>query len=389
MIGIFLTAVFALFVGTAIGPGQAWSGETELPWVVDPGQKVVWGRGGWLDNDRVAFIGDETEGKSLTGNRLKVWNTRTGEITGYQTDVASLCVNEHVFGYYRVPSLLPDYWAFDLRVPFWLHGGWYRGRFPEAHRVELRKELSDSVRCVVSQKCQPGVTERMAFKYIETVVPDFTNCRILKVNLDLPFRIPLREGDGELLTGTLPKKLTASSQNYRLQKEGAADSFELPIPVVQAISMAEFYPFKGAYFLHREQDFRNVERDSGKFSAPWPAWWLWPSGRVERLDVPRGLTGPAFPTKLGLLHAHYDSSRHGKESGIYLFLSKGPVEVFPSVFSRPQGPPMFSPDGCKVAFVYQRKLRLLNLCRHREAIEQLPVYRFKYLKGPAYRVPVK
>ena len=389
MIRILLTAVFVLFVGTALGMDQAWCEESKFPWVVDPGQKVVWGSLGWLNNDRVAFVGEETEGKSVTGNRLRVWNTRTGEITDHQTDVVSLCANERVFGYFHVPRVLPDDWPRFYRKPFWLYGGWHRGRFPVARRMELPKELSDAALCIVKKECQNRETVRMAVQILETSYTDFTNCRVRKVGLDLFWSIPLRDGDGELLTGTLPKTVPANSTNFRFRKPGAADSMELPIPVIQVYPVVTFYPFKGAYFLHRNQEVGKAEKDSGKLPAPWPAWWLWPDGRVERLDVPRGLDGPAYPTKLGLLQVHYSSSKREEEMGVYLFLPKGPVEVLPYVFRGPYGPPVVSPNGCKVAFRHYKKLRMLNLCRHREAIERLPVYRFKSLDGAVHRVPVE
>lgn len=385
----FVMTLCLLCAGALWSPQSAWCEEPKFEWLVDPELKVVWGRLGWLDDDRVVFIGEETEGKSLTGNHLRLWNMRTGSVTDHLTDVASLCVSGPNIAFFRIPRRLPDYWPMSLMVPFWIDGGWHRGAFPDPGRIDLPNDIVELARCVARDECPPGMDGKKAFQGLDFVIVDYFNCRIRKVDKGSLSPIPLRDGDGELLTTLVPGESPKRIDKFRFLRDGATDAIEIPFPAGLDPFEVDYFAFKGAYFLYQSQDFELAESDPDQIPQPWPAWWLWPDGRIDRFDVPRGLTGPAFPSKLGLLQVHYDQSKTEDDEGIFLFLPKGPVRVSRTVYRGIDGPPAVSPSGCKAAFSSWGDLLVLDLCGYQEAIEQLSVYRFKNLEGPTYRIPIE
>jgi hypothetical protein len=391
---ILSTAFCLLCTGAFCGSQTVWSEKPEFEWVDKLDTNFGRQQFGWVDNDRVAFIGVEDEGKSKNGTQLKVWDTRTRKVTNHETDVAMLCANGVSFGYFRLPVKMVKDWPVLYRKPFWVLGGWYRGEFPNARRATLPPGLEEKAKCAIEENCPEGMTRRGAFQSVQDFLTNPNSCSIRPFNRNEHWKILLRDEDGELLTGALPREEPAATQNLWFRKAGVKEAVELPISAGQVYLFNYYYPFKGAYFLYKYQS--KEEQAEGVF---WPAWWLWPDGRTERIEVPRGLAGWVFPTRVGLLHSH--SPDDGSEGGFFLFLPKGPVRV--SRIQESGWVPAVSPNGCK--FMYQinenryegfqyeepskNGLYVLDLCAHQDAIEQLPVHRFKNLLGPTYRVPLE
>jgi hypothetical protein len=125
----------------------------------------------------------------------------------------------------------------------------------------------------------------------------------------------------------------------------------------------EYAPFSDSYFIrsdhYQHPDTGAVEEDGGRWpkGKPFPVWWIKADGYVKRIELPytEMLGGPKrlHPTQSGLffLSGHVGfNGQHSTEG--YLIQDGRAMKVIRIGGMIQDDGVSVSPNGCKVAFVY-------------------------------------
>lgn len=172
----------------------------------------------------------------------------------------------------------------------------------------------------------------------------------------------LRRGDGHLVykLGTvgskpIPVKLVNPDQSLNV---------ELPFTNYDVTSScARYIEFKQAYFVFNcilGGDPNDIRVKKWKAENCLSAWWLWSSGKTERLCIPYGPwaiggTWSVMPLVNGLFITtiHYESRSKAGQAGGYLFRRNELEKIVTGMLQiASHNQNVISADGCRVAFGY-------------------------------------
>jgi hypothetical protein len=286
----------------------------------------------WIDDTRVVFktVKDNDKSRVSSGPfNLSVWEIGKG-VQPY-TDFAkniSVCVSEGNIRYVLVDdkkNMKGFYGKFGNEKPF---------EFPKT-KGAFFNELD----------CRPSdnpeiLAKRQAGRAIK----------------------PLLSRHGYLDIGPIQWERLRSKEPVVLYRLGETKGIELPILAKQTYNV-RYYPFKGAYLIY------GLNYGGGIRSKK--LWWLYPDGKVEEHSIP--VETDPYPTKKGVVtnRGLPAPSRDTSAAGLYLWDSKGPINLLPGYAKGIE----VSPDGCKLAFSHHLysdatlikdpapiNLKIINLC---------------------------
>ena len=298
----------------------------------------------WLDNDHVLFLGNGTSTPlPKEGQWLLIWDTKTNHITKYKQHVGGFSYCDGVI-LYAVASVPPAGGKIN-----WTY---YRGKFNE-EIIDLTPDRRE----------------------------DKLNCRLISAWPKFPqgkAQTILRDQDGFLIRDETVGDETF--ENYSLLYYRARDKEVIPLPFRRyEADRVNYYPFRQAYFLAPTSYFRQ-----GTHLTPWPknvplfVWWLFPDGRVEKIEIPLGAWTKGglriVPSREGLflINKHSKSNRDPGDAGGYLVQGTTVKKLISGVLTDVSA---VSPDGCRIAFSHapsddadsfdaknKRTLKMIDVC---------------------------
>jgi hypothetical protein len=296
-------------------------------WVLSGGNRTIY----WLDDQRVLFIGHELI-KPMSDREadpaLLLWEIGKA-VTIVRRHVLSLC--------YRPGQIM--YSVLDKQAK---KRAFYQGEM--GREVEVQPVRTDGVNCDATY--QP---------------PDRSQNRAIG---------PLLRGHGYLYLGPILGKESLENDPVIHFGEGSEKGTQLPFGRGEYL-YADYYSFRGAYLMHL--NYFDPVRKYG--TTTWPAsekkkaYWLWPDGRTEKIEIPSDIDG-IYPAKAGLVYRVFGTRT--KKDGLYFHLPSGERKLIASGFVTQLA---ISPDGCRVAFSYapeersdarrpdnRRTIKASNLC---------------------------
>lgn len=274
----------------------------------------------WIDNNRILF-------KTVKGNdkhrvtsgpfNLSIWDTTTRKVTAYTEYANSLtvCYREG-FIYYAVADE-----PFHVQQKKWRRFAGVFGKeksftSPTKDKSEIRNPMS--CRSIDDPKLASLATKRSQIKL-------------------------LLERHGYLDYGPRDavRPLGKKGDPILFYRTGKKEPVSLSI-TNEGIRHADYYPFKGAYFIH-------------PFISNQDTWWLYPEGRMEEIKfpaLPKLLAyGKFYPISKGFFitadSSKIDTGKDPGDAGGYL-LTGTSVRKLIAGYLRAE---TVSPDGCKIAFV--------------------------------------
>lgn len=298
----------------------------------------------WLDNDHVLFLGSGTATPVTKEDQwLLIWDTKANQITKYKQHVGgfSYCDGTILYAVASVPL--------TGRKITWTY---YRGKLSE-ETIDLTPDRRE----------------------------DKLNCRLISAWPKFPqgkAQAILRDQDGFLVRDETVAN--EKFENYPILYYRARDKEVIPLPFHRyEADRVNYYPFRQAYFLAPASYFRQ-----GTHLTPWPknvplyVWWLFPDGRVEKVEIPLGAWtkgGLRFvPNREGLflINKHSKSNRDPGDAGGYLVQGTTVKKLISGVLTDVS---VVSPDGCRIAFSHapsddadsfdaknKRTLKMIDVC---------------------------
>jgi hypothetical protein len=160
----------------------------------------------------------------------------------------------------------------------------------------------------------------------------------------------------------LPGDLQESLKNTSIHLHVPGSSTDIPLPIgrQEVWGQLQYAPFKGAYFLPAANYFDETtgrERHGADWpkSHPHPAWYIYPDGTTERIEIPHlpfmeHGSLMFFGSRPGVFIVSHSLERSGKPGTAGGYFAQGQeVEKLSTGYITDAA---VSPDGCKVAFVH-------------------------------------
>lgn len=266
----------------------------------------------WLDNQRVIFLGTETKGKprNRQGLQIQIWEI----------------LNNKVIPYANINGGLISYNDGEIAYLY--------GKDSDGNNVFKCGKLSNEKTFTLVKNSK---------KYF-----DSDNCQIRSREDELGWKErrtirPLLKQHGYLDYGPrdVNRALGAKGDPIQYYRIGHKKPVLLPI-TNEGIRDADYYPYKGAYFIHA-------------FTSNRDTWWLYPDGRMEEIKYPALpkllASGKFFPVRIGFFISRgsgkIDPGKDPGDAGGYLLRNTGIFKLISGYIVAE----VVSPDGCKVAFV--------------------------------------
>ncbi|HJT21644.1 MAG TPA: hypothetical protein VJ746_14295 [Nitrospira sp.] len=292
----------------------------------------------WLDNSRVLFSGHSKEEGPPTGlaHRYYVWDI----------DRATLTREAH-FDEASRPCVHGDYLMYSVQTP----DGKRKKRlaFFKGQPVEVSQEEGIWFNPI---SCRPSATQPPPW-----IVNGHTTTS----------KIPLLEEHGYIDRGTDGQD---QIEEFPLlyYRSGVARPISLGLTSRHTEPHVSYMPFFDAYL---------IEGARGRLTAP-PLWLLHPDGKVEQIFSPEGKAWATqtwqwvVVTKRGLVFGKVTyRGDQVRDSGLYLWESGTLTKLLSGVVS---GGAAVSPDGCKLAYIFNRierplpseelfRLQIVDLCQ--------------------------
>lgn len=312
----------------------------------------------WLDNQRVLFQGpdgtflDRRDGFKQALYRLYVWDSQSGEITEGVRVGGGLCYKD---GFVR-------YWRWKIKEgEYPTQAEWFAGPYGAETRVERSVTDPDNFNW---ETCKP-------FSELPPR-PEWT--RGLAVRW-------LRPEDGLLVLGSAA--IAEVMKNTPIKYcPGGEQAHCIDLPLKQRESRGfEWVPFKRAYFVVANYFQVDRRHPRGGFNrVPWPKelpmplWWLYPDGRIEKVELPPGLwlRNFVYPAWAGMVTIGQGPTRW--EHSLYLVRDNGGTAILHGLFNAET----VAPNGCKIAVDHDPKpletnwrnnrhvtLKIVELCQGR------------------------
>jgi hypothetical protein len=271
-------------------------------WIMSGGNRSIF----WRDNQRIFFLGHD---------RIKVkWGEATPALLSWEIGKETTV--------YRAGVELFCYRPGHLAFVVWDKAAGTR----TAYRGDIAKEES-----------VPGW---QGINVIDCDVIDRPPDKSQK----LIVKRPLRREHGHLQSNMGLGEATIANAQVLLVPPGGGEGKPLPFGAGEW-GHPEYFEFKKAYFmtLGYYDPVRKYQTNMWPTDAVKKAYWLWPDGRTEKVEVPIDVSD-LHPTPAGIVYRKFATR---KKDGLYLLKPGGErVLILEGYVTRIA----VSPNGCRVAF---------------------------------------
>lgn len=327
---------------------KAGPGKYELRDSGIPADTLNFRGAGWLDNDRVLFIGDiRSRSEGIPEEwAVIVWNLRdnTKQTIASGPNLTRLCIDGTYVFFLSLQSPITKrgeaqagdskYWKSAPGATAPMEEWIYEGAFPSLIRRPLTRGSSAHLDRTLNCKPRPSTPEGIEVGAVDWLRPEH---------------------------GYVVKPRGAAT-DHAWAVLHRPDGRRIPLPLIgREVQVRNYYTWKGAYLSlrgTREVGSRDVRERGDSRGDEVVFNWITPNGRVSELIVPPGvwlggMGSPGVPMKNGFAIAGGSAQTDTLPgySGLYLIEYSGVVRRLVAGTVR-NGAGSLSPNGCRLGFAY-------------------------------------